>query len=153
SSLALGLVALPLLAYRVLRRHGPTHCLMLVWTLAVLAATARQNRFGYYLSFNLAVLGGHLCALTLDWSAGGTGRPAWAGGVTGAILAAIVVVAPNAGLVKGVASYDAGIPPGRQEALAWLRRETPEPFDDPDYYFAPYDALGRQAAVPVPLPG
>ena len=150
SSIVVGLLALPLLASRVLLRHGPGHVLMLVWTLVVLAATVRQNRFGYYLAFNLAVLSGHLCAKALDWSAGGAPLPAWGRAALGVVVAAILVVVPNVGLTTTVASQDFGIPPARHAALAWLRRETPEPFGDPDYYFAPYDAAGRQAGVPEP---
>jgi dolichyl-diphosphooligosaccharide--protein glycosyltransferase len=150
SSLVLGLAALPLLAYRVLARPGPSHALMLVWSLAMLAVTLRQNRFGYYLAFNLAVLSGHLCAMALDWSAGGGALPAWGRAAMGTILAAIAVVVPNAGLAVGVASQNLGVPPARHAALAWLRRESPEPFQDADYYFAPYDPWGRPGSVRRP---
>ena len=129
------------------------------------AATLGQNRFGYYLAVNLALLTGWAGSLTFaSASSSGSGpavpRPArrrqeatpaapfrrwWQAGAVAAFLG--VAVAPNLARAVAIASTDLGLPHGWHVSLDWLRRNTPEPFADPDYYFARYTP--RQTARPA----
>jgi hypothetical protein len=51
-----------------------------------------------------------------------------------------VVFAPSALVARPMASNNLGLGDGYRASLEWLRRSTPEPFPDPDYYYARYRA-------------
>src|SRR5918996_3783103 len=62
-----GLPALGWLAWRAARTAPPRLVLLVVWSTLMYVATLGQNRFGYYLNLNLALLTGWACALALAW--------------------------------------------------------------------------------------
>ena len=155
----IGAIALLPFALRVWRQRRPAELLLLVYAIAMFAATIGQNRFGYYLVTACALLGGWLAMTLLDW--GGvphadnrtpvpwTQRPlarelaviAVAGGMFAPNLAPRVLLAERAGTV----------PAHWHTTMNWLREHTPAPFldaagMDDDYYYARYPS----DAVPAP---
>jgi dolichyl-diphosphooligosaccharide--protein glycosyltransferase len=148
--------AIVLLAADVWRRRYPERTLLLVWTIVVLLATLGQNRFGYYLAIELALLGGWLSARALRWAgAAGAARTARAGAKTPlrADLAVIVVSAivfyPNVRPALAGARRDYGMPSAWQRAFTWMRTSTPDPFGDPNHYWSRASDGGPRAAYAV----
>ncbi len=156
TSFYIAAAALALLGYRVVRAGRAAWCLVFVWSAAMYAATLGQNRFGYYLAVNLALLTGWAGSLTFAWASSSGGgpvvaRPArrrqqaapaapfrrwWQAGAVAVFIGG--AVAPNIHRAVAIASIDLGLTHGWHVSLDWLRRNTPEPFADPDYYFARY---------------
>lgn len=154
-----GLGALAALAWRAARTGRPSLVLVVVWSALMYAATLGQNRFGYYLGLSLALLTGWACGRTLAWGwspsrrAGPRADAGRARAVPGerdrgslvrralAVIAVVVVVlVPSAMLARPLAGNDLGLGRGYRVSLEWLRRNTPDPFGDPDYYVARYSA-------------
>jgi hypothetical protein len=55
-------------------------------------------------------------------------------------VAAVVVIVfvPSGWIARSTASNNLGLADGYRASLEWLRRNTPEPFADPEYYYARY---------------
>ncbi len=164
ASFFLGLAGIGVLAFRVVKGGQPGHTLLLVWSLVVLAATLGERRFAYYFAVNAAVLSGWLLGRLVEVAgaraARAVGRPA-----RRAVLAALALA-----IIFGVFVPVTGLPPawhGKAMAaiedarrlvpgdawystLAWLRRETPEPFGDPGYYYRVYQAPPPGEDYPYP---
>jgi dolichyl-diphosphooligosaccharide--protein glycosyltransferase len=157
----LGLPALAWLAWRAARTARPPLVLLVTWSALMYAATLGQNRFGYYLNLNLALLSGWACGMALAWGwapprrarsradarrtrgraveSSGRGRAlAWRIGAVAAVVA--VVFVPSALIARPMAANNLGISDGYRASLEWLRASTPEPFSNPDYYHARYRA-------------
>ena len=154
-----GLPALGWLAWKAARTARPALLLLVVWSALMYVATLGQNRFGYYLNLDLALLTGWACGMALTW---GWAPPAAArsradtrrsreragtlpGGGRGLLrrIAAVAAVAgvvfvPSALVARPMAANNLGLSDGYRASLEWLRRNTPEPFPDPDYYYARY---------------
>ena len=153
-----GLPALGWLAWRAARTARPALVLVVVWSALMYVATLGQNRFGYYLNLDLALLTGWACGAALAW---GWAPPAAArsravarrsrdragalpehGGLLRRIAAVAAVVGlvfvPSALVARPMAATNLGLSDGYRASLEWLRRNTPEPFPDPDYYYARY---------------
>ena len=60
--------ALGWLGVRAVRTAKPPLLLLVVWSVLMYAATLGQNRFGYYLNLNLALLTGWACGALLTWA-------------------------------------------------------------------------------------
>ena len=156
-----GIPALAWLAWTATRTARPGLVLLVVWSALMFVATLGQNRFGYYLNLDLALLTGWACGGALAWgwappraarsraaARRSRGRDAvvvdgrWAlvrrVGVVVAILA--VVFAPSVLVAYPMAGNNLGLSEGYRASLEWLRHNTPEPFPDPDYYYARYRA-------------
>jgi hypothetical protein len=156
-----GLPALGWLAWQAARTARPGLVLLVTWSVLMYTATLGQNRFGYYLNLDLALLTGWACGMALAWgwapaaatrlradarrSRDRAGAPAagrWRRlrriAAVGAVVA--VVFAPSALIARPMASNNLGLSDGYRASLEWLRRHTPEPFPDPDYYYARYRA-------------
>jgi len=167
-SFFIALGALGWLGGRAVRTAKPPLLLVVVWSVLMYGATLGQNRFGYYLNLNLALLTGWACGalLTWAWSPSGPraalsradarrarvrrtdepGRPRWwwQGSAVAALI--VVVLVPSALLARPMASNNLGLPGGYRASLDWLRENTPEPFTAKDYYFARYRPGETQAA-------
>lgn len=143
SGFVLGLLGLAFLGIRWIRRAQPADLLLIVWTAAVYAAAIGVNRFGYYLVPAIAIVGGCLCAASIEFAgrAGGLWRSAM-----------VVVVAAGAfgvNLVPALSRTTQGVsvPIAWFPAFDWIREHTPEPFGDPGYYSARYDAQHPRTAA------
>ncbi len=170
------------LGYLALRRKEPALWLLCIWSAGMFAATLGQNRFGYYLAVNVALLAGCFGAAVLHglWSwfharenpapapprakPGKRGKrakreqrqapprmpakplaPGWKYGavtVAGSALFFLLIY-PN--IPKAIERAKLGFPPKSYwiEAANWLRENTPEPFGDPEAYYALYEAPPR----------
>jgi dolichyl-diphosphooligosaccharide--protein glycosyltransferase len=129
----LGLLFVPVLAWWSLRRARPELSLVVVWSSITLLATLGRNRFGYYLVPCLALLLAWPCARLLEaaWRA----RPALQALAAAALL---VILVPSSAAAWNSTLVNEGVPVGWHQALAWLRKASPEPFSDPGYYLARY---------------
>ena len=167
--IALG--ALGWLGGRAARTAKPPLVLLVVWSALMYAATLGQNRFGYYLNLNLALLTGWACSAMLAWAWSApvpraprsradarrarpriTGDPAaprlWLQIMAVVVLIAIVLV--SSALARPMAANNLGLSEGYRVSLEWLRHNTPEPFAADDYYFARYrpgETLGASYTV------
>jgi oligosaccharyl transferase (archaeosortase A-associated) len=164
----LGLPALGWLAWRAARTARPALVLLVTWSALMYLATLGQNRFGYYLNLNLALLTGWACGLALAWawapsrrvqsradarrtraraaepSGRHWGQLAWRAGAVVVVVA--VVLVPSVLVAHPMVRNNLGISDGYRASLQWLRANTPEPFPDPDYYYARY----RSGQTPRP---
>jgi oligosaccharyl transferase (archaeosortase A-associated) len=163
TSFFLALISLPLIAYFVIRDGPADKTLLLVWSLGMLTATLGQNRFTYYFVVNAAILSAYLCGGVLEWggfrSAKSVGsaedaKPAArsAKGTPVLALAAVFfcVFYPNAGLAIKGARFDLGPDQDWHEALEWMKRNTPDPFPDTDFYYALYKKPAAGAVYHYP---
>jgi dolichyl-phosphooligosaccharide-protein glycotransferase len=151
------LAALGWLAWRAVQTASPALVLFVTWSALMFVATLGQNRFGYYLALNLALLTGWACGLALKWAwtpprrtrsraaaRRGRGRIGerhagrlWLRVASVAAVVALVFL-PSALLARPIASHNLGLAAGYHASLDWLRRNTPDPFSRPDYYYARY---------------
>lgn len=100
--------------------NRPVLGLILVWSIVILAAMFGQRRFAYYFAINTAILTGFLLA----WLAQHKKKPL--------VLVLLAVMFLSFGNVSHKAF---STPPDWQEAMTWLRENTPEPYGDGNYYY------------------
>ncbi|HUP50594.1 MAG TPA: STT3 domain-containing protein [Thermoanaerobaculia bacterium] len=109
------------------REWTPARRLLMVWSLAVTAATMLQGRFAYYMAAAAAV-----------FAAVGAVRLLWRElhrAVAVAAVAAIVIY-PNLFRAQATASGPLYGPPAAWlQVLDWIRVQTPEPFGSAEAYF------------------
>jgi dolichyl-diphosphooligosaccharide--protein glycosyltransferase len=143
----LAIAALAALWVAVSRRGRADHTLLVVWTTLSLLAMLQQRRFACYAAINVAVLSPVAVMWATHWirsrfTGASRSRAAWT--AAGAIAAMTITVAPNVPLALRTAREDTGPSRDWLAALDWLRAGTPEPFGDPAYYLARYDASPRR---------
>lgn len=157
SGFYVGAVAVVLLALSVWRSKRVDHVLIVCFTTANYVATLGQNRFGYYLVPATAVVIAWLAVRILDW-----------GGVPHAdnpdpklktrvpfqrelavVLVAGLIVAPNIVPAAITTTRSGGMPQYWFDAMQWLRTSTPEPFPQPDYYYARYQPSNTPASFSI----
>lgn len=137
-------------------KHGDAvKTFIVIWSIAILAMTLGQRRFGYYLAVNVALLTGYLSWLMLKWAS----LKEWNGDFVGRfkiskrdrrsfavslmvisvvtvviILAIFAPVIPSATAIASQAQYT----PSNAwcESLDWLRENSPEPFGDASAYYS-----------------
>jgi hypothetical protein len=145
SGFYIGIIALAALAPRVWRRRESDVLLVCIYTAAMFVATIGQNRFGYYLIPGCAVLGGWMADRVLvlgererprgDWRT----RPLR---LLPTVVVAGLMFAPampsDLLLLRRGGQFGASW----QEAIDWMARHTPAPFEstgrDDGYYRARY---------------
>ncbi|MBA7642276.1 hypothetical protein ES703_49965 [subsurface metagenome] len=164
----LSLISLGILTYAILKRGEADKTLFVVWSLIILAATLGQRRFGYYFAVNVALLTGYLSWLILEFAGfkeavakpletptkvkRGKAKPKkpQKGGfrltasrvymALGLIAVFFLSFFPNIGPAMNVASQAFFAPPNAwYESLSWLEDNTPDPFDNPDFYYELYE--------------
>ena len=125
----------------------------------MLAAMLSQDRFAYYFAVNVALLAGYLYFRILKWSWGyykeslpevkkgqelkKTVRGQISSGYARVALVTIILFllafVPNILLAKD-GTRDLYIPNDAwYSSLVWMRENTPEPFEDTDFYFSLYE--------------
>jgi asparagine N-glycosylation enzyme membrane subunit Stt3 len=126
----LAVPGLAMLAMAAWRDQSPAKRLVLIWSIAIIAATLAQVRFGYYMAIAVAMLASIAAARWL-----------WRGldmRIATLVVAAIVIY-PNAVRVRDVAASPNLAPTASWlEALDWMRASTPQPFNDAGDYYARY---------------
>ena len=173
-SLALytGLAGLAALLYLCVRKGRPEHILTAVCSIVLMLASFSMVRFSAYFAVCLAVLTGFLGGWLVDMAAPvkdlaaqeglskkakkATRGKSPPGGkrVTALLVASLmtaVVLAPGAAVAVNAAGNPAHVPPdGWMEALAWLKKNTPEPFGRADYYYELYKTPGSGQSFDFP---
>ncbi len=66
SSILASLLGMLILIANISRKHKPEEVLVLVWSVFILFAIYGQNRFAYYYSVNVSVLGAYVGGLLLE---------------------------------------------------------------------------------------
>ena len=153
-------VALGILIYLIIKRGETEKTAFVVWSLIILVAMLAMRRFAYYFVVNAALLTGYVSWLLLDVSGLNklTTKPAEAtvenykkaklnkrqksgssGNVVLISLAGILVFLaaflPNIGRAIDTAKQATFAPSDAwYESLTWLQTNTPEPFDNSDFY-------------------
>jgi len=122
-----------LLARDVWRQPREGRVLLMVWSVIALAATLGQNRFGYYLAIELALLAGWISARVLRWAGAHRLKATWGGDAAVVVVSAIVFY-PNVPAAIEAARRNYGMPPAWHGAMTWMRDATPEPFGNPEAY-------------------
>ena len=164
TSFFLGIISLGMLAYTVVKRGEADKLLLVMWSLVILAATLGQRRFAYYLSVNVALLSAYLCWLILQFAGfketsdtpkirpaqtkreekkkkhKARARSYLPNMALAVIVIFVVVFLPNIFVAKDVAAAAIFAPSDAWlESLTWMKDNTPEPFNEPDFYHAKYD--------------
>ena len=163
----LGLISLGILIYLSVRRDRADLTLFLTWSLLILAATLGQRRFAYYFVVNVGLLTGYLSGQIIRYAdfseirnklAGTSNRAkrkrarqaAEKGGVgmvNGRVTMALGITVvfflsffPNIGAAIDTASQARFAPNDAWcETLSWLKENSPEPFDDANFYYERYE--------------
>lgn len=163
----LSLMSICILIYLVIKRGEADKMLMLVWSLVILVATLALRRLALLFTINVALLSGYLAWLILDF-AGLRETPDTATEASQKAVAktekkkkkhqpaasrssnwlniglAIVVVFflfffPNFTPAQNSAkALSFALTDGWCESLTWMKDNTPDPFGDPDFYYASY---------------
>jgi asparagine N-glycosylation enzyme membrane subunit Stt3 len=90
----------------------------------------------YYFGIAAALFSGFLSSKAFD------SKSRIRNGIAAAALIALLFW-PNISTALDSADAHQGVPPDWREALEWLRASTPEPFADPDFYYARYREPAR----------
>ena len=168
-----GLAGLILLVYQCLKKGEPWHIFTAVWSLVWMFISFGMVRFTAYFAVCLALLTGYVAgsAIYALWprreqpaevkprkkakKAAAQSRRLPAGRLTMLIIVALGVVAsmlPCASNAAGLAKGNLSTPSNAwMEAMAWLKKNTPEPFGSGDYYYRLYltPAAGKAYAYPA----
>jgi oligosaccharyl transferase (archaeosortase A-associated) len=165
-------IGLGILLHSIIKQAEPDKLLLLVWTLVMLVATLAQVRYGYYFAVNVALLSGYAAWNILQWS--GFDKPSKPSVVhkktarqntkprfkirsslvlkiAGITVVLFLVLYPNITFAVSFAKSIRWIENDAwHEALIWLQEQTPDPFGNPDFYYAYYDTPppGRDYAYP-----
>jgi len=157
-------ISLGILIYLIIKRGEADKTLFVVWSLAMLAATLAMRRFAYHFVVNVALLTGYLCWLLLEFAgfketapepvetpekakkkaAKRTGRKGslrlTVAMIVWPFLIFFLVFFPNIGPAVVTASHPVYAPSNAWcESLSWLKDNTPDPFDNPDFYYELYE--------------
>lgn len=167
TSYFLALLSLGVLIYLNARKPEADRTLFLVWSLVILLFTLAMRRFAVFLTMNVALLTGYLAWLTLRFTlpkekgvepfniakkakgkrvkslpAQKTGLSASGKFVRPGLAAAFIfllVFFPNIGPAASLASRaEHASSDGWVESLSWLKANTPDPFDNADFYYDYY---------------
>jgi len=164
TSFFLSFITLGILVYSAVKRGEPDKTLLIIWSLVILAATLSMRRFAYYFVVNVALLTGYLSWLALEFSGfrEKKAEPAealretkkeaklkkrrsprsasWLNKGLGIIVVFFLVFFPNIGKAVDTASSPRFAPSDAWcESLSWMRDNTPDPFGNPDFYYAIYE--------------
>jgi len=168
----LALIALGLLIYYEVKEGSSDKAFLVIWCVIMLAATLGQRRFAYYFAVNVALLSGYLSWRILEWSwsyvrealpqrekrkrkAAKRKKPerrirgylsaryAWVAVV--AVIVFFLAFFPNIWVAKDMVPSTWGPNEDWHSALVWMGDNTPDPFEDPDFYYE-YEGYKRPPA-------
>ena len=168
-NIILALVAFGLIIYTEIkgRSFESTLTFLIIWSLIMLLAMLGQSRFAYYFAVNVALLSGYLCWRILDstWGYFVKALPERKKGMrkveknkeprrsirsyisAGHALVAVVTILlllsvflPNISPMITISENKYGPNEYWHSALLWMKENTPDPFEDPDFYYELYEA-------------
>jgi len=123
-----------------IRLPEPRRNFVFFWSAATLIMSAGQVRMTYYSAVAVAMLSGYVLDRLVE-------TPSYIRSAA-ALAAALFVFTPNVLLALAIAPGESADTDWR-EALTWLRHNSPEPFGDPEYYYARYSSQAPHAAYSV----
>ncbi|MBN1367445.1 MAG: oligosaccharyl transferase, archaeosortase A system-associated [Dehalococcoidales bacterium] len=163
----LAVIGFVILFVNTIRKISSIKILLLVWTIIVFTATAGQARFMAYLTVNVAILSAYFAWVFIDAIPGIWKRlrqkfakpvkvskkskkhlqqmPKSDGIVIksvyysiAVIIIVFLVIFPSIQPLLNIAKVDQGMDRYWHDALIWMRENTPEPFQYPDFYYDLY---------------
>jgi len=164
TSLFISLLSFGFIAYSVGKENAPEKLLLLVWYGVLLVMTLIANRFAYYLAISVALLTGYISWKAFEFAGFRKTDAAKAkipekrekqttkhepkrSSITNrlkmtlsAIIIFFLVFIPNLSPTITLAADPGRIYDAWYDSLLWLKGNTPEPFDDPSYYYQLYEA-------------
>jgi len=164
----LSLISLGILTYLVIKQGNAEKSVLIVWSVVILLATLGQRRFAYYFAINAAVLTGYLSWQFLRFAGFKklTAKPVETSErlkrekarpkkrqkagfrltyrhinmALAVIIVFFLVFFPNIKPTISIASQAHFAPDDAwTSSLSWLKENTPEPFDKPDFYYQLYE--------------
>jgi oligosaccharyl transferase (archaeosortase A-associated) len=164
----LAIIAFVIVAVNTARKISSEKILLLVWSIVVFIAVVGQSRFTAYLTVNFAILSAYLTWVIIDiipviwqWlklkfsqsaktSKKSKSRPKQIPNSDGKVFQSIhyslaviiiifLVIFPNINPIISVSKTNLGMNQYWYDALTWMRENTPEPFQNPDYFYELYD--------------
>jgi dolichyl-diphosphooligosaccharide--protein glycosyltransferase len=162
-------ISLGMLVYAAIRERSADKTLFLVWSIIMLLAVLGQRRYSYYFAVNAALLSGYFSWRILSFAGLAKlrapaeevvkatrkfkkkkkarvrqkpfprPRAAWVRVTVAGIAIFFLVFFPNIGKAEALGKGGPLIDQGWYNSLVWLRDSTPEPVDDPDFYYELYE--------------
>ena len=175
----LSLISLGILTYLVIKQGNADKSILVVWSIIILLATLGQRRFAYYFAINAVVLTGYLSWQFLSFAgfkkfmttpvdtperlkrekARPKKRPKVGFRLTyrhinmalAVIIVFFIVFFPNIKPATTIASQAHFAPDNAwTSSLSWLKENTPEPFDKPDFYYQLHEPPPPEERYPYP---
>ncbi|UCH51620.1 MAG: oligosaccharyl transferase, archaeosortase A system-associated [Chloroflexota bacterium] len=175
----LSLISMGIITYSAIKQDRVEKVLLLVWSFMMLLAVMGQSRYGYYFAVNVALLTGYLswhiiqffspketnskpaeisgkiskkkaARRKLQQSSAGSSK-GWPKIILGTAIVLLLVFVPN---ITEATKYAKQLPLSPDyvwhESLSWMRDNTPDPFDNPDFYYEIYEppAPGEDYSYP-----
>ncbi|MBN2077154.1 MAG: oligosaccharyl transferase, archaeosortase A system-associated [Dehalococcoidales bacterium] len=160
----IAIISMLLLLYYCYKQGSFEKTLFLVWGIIILILNLGQRRFGYYYSVNIALLTGYFTWLVIDYARAHIftekvkqaiarakdvkrkavrkqqGNPLIAPYFVMAMVIIVVFFTGYFWSIEPAIAASKQVPYAPSDAwcsvLDWMRENTPEPFDDPDEYYA-----------------
>jgi oligosaccharyl transferase (archaeosortase A-associated) len=166
TSFLISFISVGMLIYAAIKGKSADKTLFLVWSIIMLVALLAQRRFGYYFAINAALLTGYFSWRMLELAGLGKllakpkelvevakkfgergktflqPRGTWAKVIVVGIAIFFFVFFPNIGYAKALAKAPSLIDQGWYSSLLWLKDNSPEPFDNPNFYYELYPSWG-----------
>jgi dolichyl-phosphooligosaccharide-protein glycotransferase len=181
-----------LIVYSAFKDLKAEMLLFLVWSVLMLVTMLAQNRFSYYFTVNVALMGGFFCWKIAGWiprlfallgytddnlktissglkkKKGKSGKKSeqlsyttkfikvkYVSLALAAVIGFMGVFYPNISLAMKVIRVDTGPDEDWHESLLWMKDNTPDPFQNPDFYYELYrtpDAVAPNSYLQYPYP-
>ena len=168
----LSLIALGILINHVIKNDEADTILIIVWSLFMLGLTLLMRRFAYYFAVDVAILTAYAAWLLLKFfgfrdtviqadkepvrihkkakhkksqSKVASVRVSPVIQVIGILIVFFLVLFPDIIYARNTAKYPPFTPSNAWcESMDWLKENTPEPYGDPEFYYALYDKPFKQ---------
>jgi dolichyl-diphosphooligosaccharide--protein glycosyltransferase len=168
TSFFISFISLGMLVYAAIKERSADITLFLVWSIIMLLAVLGQRRFSYYFAINAALLTGYFSWRILDFAGLSKlravskemakvtkkfkkrkktkarekplprPRAAWVKVIIAGIAIFFLVFSPNIDKAESLAKNRPLINQAWYSSVEWLKDNSPEPFGDPDFYYALY---------------
>ena len=160
------LIALGILIHQAIKKSEPDIITVIVWSIIILVLTLIMRRFAYYFAVNVALLTSYVAWLMLRFFGFREANisqseipapiskkvkhrrlnrdsrvrtsPVMLG--IGAGIIFVIVLFPSIIYARNSAKYPPYTPSNAWcESMEWLKKNTPEPYNDPGFYYSKYD--------------
>lgn len=151
----LSLISLPVIGYRALKEADPTKTLLFVWCLAMLLAAFGQLRFSYYFAVNASLLVAFISWKILEFAGikeiyRESLRAQLGSSVVALAIVFFLVFYPHIGRSVESSRSERGPTESWHNVLTWMSQNTPEPFENPNFYNGFYSQTASEADYDSP---